>query len=150
MATGTSGELHLPQTTTSSGIVSAPFWKRHLRAQIRLYASAQRRGSAGKTYCSAVMWGLTTFLSALQDCATPEQLQARGNQARWWDELCREELDSTTLLELRIGDVPISGHGLSQAALALRYFELVSGVTIDSTAVLGDPPHTLLLWIGSE
>lgn len=126
---------------------SIPFWKRHLRAQLRLYAGAGARGDAGRPYRSAVIWGLTTFLSGLADCASDDALRDRAADAAWWDRVCREELQCPSLVELRIGEVPISGHSLSQAALALRYVEVTRRVALDPTTVLDTPPAEVLAWL---
>lgn len=127
-----------------------PFWRRHLKAQLRLYAAAAGRGDAGKPYRSAVMWGLTTFLQALADCASEADLRACAADSRWWDILCRAELESPSLLDLRIGEVPISGHSLAKAALALRYLELTRRLTIDPTTVLDAPPAQVAAWLREE
>lgn len=124
-----------------------PFWKRHLQAQMRLYAAAAARGEMGRHYRAAVVWGLTALLHGLGTCATEADLLERAQDAVWWDELCRGELDSPSLLELRVRDVPLSGKGLAECALGLRYLELARGVTIDPTTVLGAPPPPVAAWL---
>lgn len=127
-----------------------PFWRRHLRAQLRLYAGAGERGDAGRPYRSAVVWGLTTFLSALGDCASETALRDRAGDTAWWDALCRAELHCPSLVELRVGEVPISGHGLSQTALALRYLEVTRRLALDPTTILDTPPPQVLAWLREE
>lgn len=131
-------------------IDSIPFWKRHLRAQLRLYAGAGAQGGTGRPYRSAVVWGLTTFLSALGECQSEDDLRRRAGDTTWWNAMCRAELHSASLVELRIGEVPISGHSLSQAALALRYLELTQRLAFDSTTVLDTPPPQVLAWMREE
>ncbi|MGH2517462.1 MAG: hypothetical protein ACRDHP_17570 [Ktedonobacterales bacterium] len=138
-------------TTTTATVDLSPFWKRHLKAQLRLYAAAaEREDAAGKTYRSAVIWGLTTFLQALGNCSSEASLRVRAADAGWWDALCRAELASPSLLDLRIGEVPISGHSLAKAALALRYLELTRRLTVDPTRVLDNPPAPVLAWLREE
>jgi hypothetical protein len=137
-------------STTTATVDLLPFWKRHLKAQRRLYAASAERGDAGKPYRLAVVWGLTTFLQALGDCGSEAALQARVADTAWWDALCRTELVSPSLLDLRIGEVPISGHSLAKAALALRYVELTRRVTLDPTTVLDTPPAQVLAWLREE
>lgn len=137
------------ETATASGDL-VPFWRRHLRAQIRLYAWARGRDTGGRSYCAAAVWSLTTFLHALQDCTTEADLHTRAADKRWWDSLCATELESATLLALKVGDVPLSGNGLSKAALALRYLELTRRVTIDPTTVLDAPPRVLDTWLSED
>lgn len=137
-------------TTATAAVDLLPFWRRHLKAQLRLYAAAAARGDAGKPYRSGVVWGLTTFLQALGDCQTEMDLRVRASTSGWWDMLCRAELDSSSLLDLRIGDVPISGHSLSKAALALRYIELTRRLSVDSTTVLDSPPAPVAAWLREE
>lgn len=123
------------------------FWRRHLHAQVRLYAGASQRGAMSRAYCTAVVWGITTFLHALQDCHSDAALHARAHDVPWWDRLCRTELDSPSLLGLSIRGVPISGKGLSEAALALRCFEILHATSIDPTSVFDNPPTALVAWV---
>jgi hypothetical protein len=132
---------------TTASVDLAPFWRRHLRAQIRLYASVTGHGDDGRAYRSAVVWALTTFLHGLQDCTTAETLRQRASQTSWWDARCRSELGCPSLLALRVGDVPLSGHSLAGAALALRQIELAQYVTVDPTTVLDAPPSGVLAWL---
>ena len=127
-----------------------PFWKRHLRAQSRLYAAARTRGEAGRHYRTAVTWGLTALLHGLEGCATAGDLLDRAQNALWWDQLCRDELESPSLLELRVCDVPLSGKGLAECALGLRYLELTRDVTVDPTSVLDAPPAAVAAWLAAE
>ena len=124
-----------------------PFWRRHLRAQIRLYASVAGHGDEGRAYRAAVVWALTTFLHGLQDCRTPDELGSRAADRPWWDGLCRAELDCPSLLELRVGAVPLSGHSVSSAAMALRQIELTRRLTVDPTTVLDKQPAVLTAWL---
>lgn len=124
-----------------------PFWKRHLRGQIRLYNGINAHGDISRQYCAAVTWGIATFLSALQDCATENALRERAQDTAWWNRACRRELECPSLLELRIGGVPLSGKGLSESALALRYIELTRRVTIDPTTVMSAPPPAVTDWL---
>lgn len=126
-----------------------PFWRRHLQAQRRLYRWQENQGELGRSYRSAVVWTLTTFMSALQDCSAPTALRHRAKDTGWWDALCRAQLDSPSLMELRVQDVPLSGHALAETALALRYLELTQRYTIDPTVVLDDMPPALASWLGA-
>ena len=150
MALPYDGDTGAPWSATTATVDLLPFWKRHLKAQRRLYAAAAERGDAGKPYRSSVVWGLTTFLQALEDCGSEAALRARAADGAWWDTLCRAELASPSLLDLRIGEVPISGHSLAKAALALRYLELTRRVTIDPTTVLDAPPAAVAEWLREE
>ncbi len=125
----------------------APFWRRHLRTQIRLYSRLNSRGDEGRTYRSAVVWGLTTFLNGLQECGSSEALRRRASNTPWWDGVCRSELGCPSLLELRVGAVPLSGHSLASAALALRQIELDRRLAIDPTTVLDSPPAAVAAWL---
>ncbi len=127
-----------------------PFWKRHLRGQIRLYNGVNAHGDVGRQYCAAVTWGLTTFLGALQDCKSDSALRERAQATTWWNNLCQRELDSPSLLQLRIGGVPLSGKGLSESALALRFVEITRRATVDPTTVLSAPPPAILDWLREE
>src|SRR5262249_34398575 len=124
-----------------------PFWKRHLRAQLRLYSWTTAQGEGDERYRTAVVWGLTTFLHGLQDCLDITSLRERAQDTSWWDWLCRRELDCPSLLQLRIRGVPVSGHGLAGAALALRYLELTRRLVVDPTIVLKAPPRSILDWL---
>lgn len=137
-------------STATATVDLLPFWRRHLKAQLRLYTAAAARGDTGKPYRSAVVWGLTTFVQALADCASEADLRARAADGRWWDALCRAELESPSLLDLRIGEMPISGHSLAKAALALRYLELTRRLTVDPTIVLDAPPAPVATWLREE
>ncbi|MFI5273077.1 MAG: hypothetical protein ACHQ4H_08610 [Ktedonobacterales bacterium] len=142
-------------TTTTTSATSTtitdllPFWKRHLRAQIRLFTSAAERGDTGRRYRAAVVWGLTTFLHALQECGSPDELRARAQSPDWWDELCRDELESPSLLGLRVGEVPLSGKGVAECALSLRYLELTRRLVVDPTTVLDQRPVVVDTWLRS-
>lgn len=136
--------------TTTATVDLLPFWRRHLKAQLRLYSAAAERGDAGKPYRSAVVWGLTTFLQALGDCESEAMLRTRAADGAWWDTLCRAELSSPSLLDLRIGEVPISGQSLAKAALALRYLELTRRVAVDPTTVLDMPLTPMIAWLREE
>lgn len=136
----------LPLTTLPDLL---PFWKRHLHAQMRLYTAAAQRGEAGRHYRAAVVWGLTALLHGLEVCASPDDLLARAQDRRWWDQQCRDELESPSLLELRVRDVPLSGKGVAECALGLRYLELTRGLTIDPTSVLDAPPAAVLAWLAA-
>lgn len=137
-------------TAVATGVDLLPFWKRHLRGQIRLYNGINAHGEASRQYCAAVTWGVATFLSALQDCATENALRDRAQDTPWWNRICQRELESPSLLELRIGGVPLSGKGISESALALRYIELTRRVTIDPTTVLSAPPPAVIDWLRKE
>jgi hypothetical protein len=118
-----------------------------LRAQIRLYSVVKGHGDEGRAYRSAVVWALTTFLNSLQDCDSGEALRRRASNTPWWDGVCRTELGCPSLLELRVGDVPLSGHSLAGAALALRQIELDRHISIDPTSVLDLPPPAVAAWL---
>ena len=137
-------------TAVATVVDLVPFWKRHLRGQIRLYNGINAHGDVGRQYCASVGWGITIFLSALHDCTTENALRERGQDRSWWNRLCQSELESSSLLELRIGGVPLSGKGLSESALALRYVELTRHVIIDPTTVLSAPPPAVLDWLREE
>lgn len=137
----------LPATTASDLL---PFWKRHLQTQMRLYTAAAARGEAGRHYRAAVVWGLTALLHGLEACASADDLLARAQDAMWWDQLCRDELESPSLLELRVRDVPLAGKGLAECALGLRYLELTRRVTVDPTVVLDTPSPPIAAWLAAE
>ncbi len=137
-------------TAVATRVDLVPFWKRHLRGQLRLYSGINAHGDASRLYCAAVTWGLTTFLNALQDLTTEHALRERAQDTSWWNHLCQRELESPSLLELRIGGVPLSGKGLSESAIALRYIELTRRVTIDPTTVLSAPPPAILDWLREQ
>jgi len=124
-----------------------PFWKRHLRAQMRLYSRTTAQGEGADRYRAAIVWGLTTFLHGLQDCPDVTRLRERAQDTPWWDWLCRRELSCPSLLDLRIRDVPISGHALAGAALALRYLELTRRLIVDPTIVLQAPSRAIIDWL---
>jgi hypothetical protein len=114
---------------------------------MRLYVGARNRGSIGLQYCSAVIRGLTTLLHALQDCDTEAVLHERARDALWWDRRCRADLECPSLLELRINGIPLSGHGLAETVLALRYLEITRRLSVDPTRVLEAPPPAVEAWL---
>lgn len=137
-------------TAVATGVDLLPFWKRHLRGQMRLYNGINAHGDVSRLYCAAVTWGVATFLHALQDCPTEHALRECAQDSLWWNRICQRELDSPSLLELRIGGVPLSGKGVSESALALRYLELTRRITIDPTTVLSAPPPAVVDWLREE
>ena len=124
-----------------------PYWRRHLRALRRLFTAAANHDELGRRYRTAVNLGLTAFLHGLQDCTDIFALHRRAHDTDWWDAICRAELDSPTLLGLRIQGVPLSGHGLASAALALRYLETTRHLRVDPTTVLDYPPASMDAWL---
>lgn len=134
-------------TAVATSVDLLPFWKRHLRGQFRLYSGINAHGDVSRQYCAAVTWGVATFLSALQECATEHALRERAQDQSWWNRICQRELESQSLLELRIGGVPLSGKGISESAIALRYIELTRHITIDPTTVMSTPPPAVIEWL---
>ncbi len=124
-----------------------PFWKRHLRAQIGLHGAVKGHVDNVRGYPSAVVWALTTFLQCLQESVSAKALRERASTTAWWDALCWSRLGCLAVLELRVGDVPLSGHGLPSAALALRHLEIAEPDTPDSTTVLDTPPSSVAEWL---
>ncbi len=124
-----------------------PFWKRHPRAQIGLHGAVKGHVDNVRGYPLAVVWALTTFLQCLQESVSTKALRQRASTTAWWDTLYRSRFGCLAVLELRVGYVPLSGHGLSSAALALRHLENAEHVTPDSTTVLDTPPSSVAEWL---